>query len=75
MALHYQTITQVAALLEARQISPVELTEEMLQRIAQLDGRLKSYATLLPEQARAAARSAVPSRATNSGGQLSLEVN
>ena len=58
MALHYQTITQVAALLESRQISPVELTEEMLQRIGQLDGRLKSYATLLPEQARAAARSA-----------------
>ena len=42
-------------MLESRQISPVELTEEMLQRIAQLDGRLKRYATLLPGQARAAA--------------------
>ena len=56
--LHYQTITEVAGRLASREISPVELTQAMLDRIAALDGELKSYATVMAEQALAAARAA-----------------
>ena len=56
--LHYQTITEVAERIRSREISPVELTEAQLNRIAALDGELKSYATVMAEQAMAAARAA-----------------
>ena len=56
--LHYMTITEVAALIKARQISPVEVTEAMLRRIESLDGTYKSYATVMADQAEAAAKSA-----------------
>ena len=56
--LHYQTITEVAGRLASREISPVELTQAILDRIAALDGELKSYATLMAEPAMAAARAA-----------------
>ena len=56
--LHYQTITEVAARIKSREISPVELTESQLNRIAALDGELKSYATVMADQAMAAARTA-----------------
>ncbi len=58
LPLHYQTITEVAGRLASREISPVELTQAMLDRIATLDGDLKSYATLMPESAMALARAA-----------------
>ena len=56
--LHYMTITELAALIEARQISPVEVTEAMLRRIEKLDGKYKSYATVMTDQAEAAAKAA-----------------
>ena len=56
--LHYQTITDVAARIRSREISPVELTQALLDRIAALDGELKSYATVMAEPAMAAARAA-----------------
>ena len=56
--LHYQTITEVAGRLASREISPVELTQAMLDRIAALDGELKSYATVMAEQAMESARAA-----------------
>jgi amidase len=56
--LHYQTITGVAARLQSREISPVEVARAMLDRIAALDGRLKSYATVMAEPAMSAARAA-----------------
>ncbi len=56
--LHYQTITEVAERIRSREISPVELTRAMLDRIAALDGELKSYATVMAEPAMAAARAA-----------------
>ena len=56
--LHYQTITEVAERIRSREISPVELTREILDRIAALDGELKSYATVMAEPAMAAARAA-----------------
>ncbi len=56
--LHYQTITEVAGRLASREISPVELTQTMLDRIAALDGELKSYATVMSEHAMESARAA-----------------
>ena len=56
--LHYQTITEVAGRLASREISPVELTQAILDRIATLDGELKSYATVMAEPAMASARAA-----------------
>jgi len=57
-ALHYMTITELATLIESRTISPVEVTHAMLRRIDELDGRYKSYATLMADHALKAAREA-----------------
>ena len=56
--LHYQTITEVAGRLASREISPVELTQAILDRITALDGELKSYATVMAAQAMESARAA-----------------
>ena len=56
--LHFKTITELAALIEARQISPVEVTEAMLRRIEKLDPIYKSYATPTADHALAAAKAA-----------------
>ena len=56
--LHYMTITELAALIEARQVSPVEITDYMLRRIEDIDGKYKSYATVMSDQAEAAAKAA-----------------
>ena len=53
---HYMSLRDVARLIEARELSPVTLTETMLDRIAAVDGRLKSYATVMADDALAAAR-------------------
>ncbi len=57
-SLHFKTITEVAKLIESKQISPVELTSHMLSRIESLDARFKSYVTVMADHALAAARSA-----------------
>ena len=55
--LHYLTLTQLAAGIEAGDVSPVEVTRLMLDRIGALDDRLHSYATVSAERAmRAASR-------------------
>jgi len=54
--LHYASLMDVAKLIEAKELSPVELTRLMLDRIATVDGRLNSYATVMTEHALAAAR-------------------
>jgi amidase len=56
--LHYMTITQAASLIESKQLSPVELTKTLLDRIAALDGVYKSYATVMANQAMASAQAA-----------------
>ena len=56
--LHYQTIAEVSAHLRARELSPVELTQAILERIEALDGGLKSYATVMADSAMASARAA-----------------
>ena len=56
--LHYQTIAEVGARLRAKELSPVELTQAILERIEALDGGLKSYATVMADSAMASARAA-----------------
>src|SRR5205809_6201338 len=48
---HYLPLDDVAQRLKARKLSSVEATEALLDRIARLDPKLKSYATLTPERA------------------------
>ena len=52
------TLTQAVAEIAARRLSSVELTESLLARIEALEPRLQAWATLVPEQALAAARAA-----------------
>ena len=56
--LHYQTISEVGALLRSKELSPVGLTQAILERIGVLDGQLKSYATVMADSALASARNA-----------------
>jgi aspartyl-tRNA(Asn)/glutamyl-tRNA(Gln) amidotransferase subunit A len=54
----FLTIAEASALIGKRELSPVELVESRLQRIARLDGELHSFICVLREPALAAARSA-----------------
>jgi amidase len=55
---HYATLTETADAIRSRRISPIELTNAMLDRIARLDPLLQAYATVTPELASAHARRA-----------------
>jgi hypothetical protein len=48
-------LQEIGRRIEAGDISPVELTRHMLDRIARIDATLESYATLMADQALAAA--------------------
>ena len=54
----YLTIAEAARLIEKRELSPVELVDSRLDRIARLDGRLHSFIRVLADAARAEARAA-----------------
>ncbi|MCZ6678580.1 MAG: amidase [Candidatus Poribacteria bacterium] len=56
--LHFKTITEVAELIKSKQLSPVEVTTKILERIDQLDRRFKSYATVMADHALTAAQNA-----------------
>ena len=56
--LHYLDLVDVARRIKVGALSPVALTEAMLQRIDKLDSGLKSYATVTPELALKQAREA-----------------
>ena len=56
--LHFASLVDVAKLIESGDLSPVELTEIMLDRIERIDPRLKSYATVMTDHALGAARRA-----------------
>ena len=56
--LHYLDLVDVARRIKVGALSPVTLTEAMLQRIEKLDGGLKSYATVTPDLALEQAREA-----------------
>jgi aspartyl-tRNA(Asn)/glutamyl-tRNA(Gln) amidotransferase subunit A len=49
--LHHLTIHQAQKLIRDRELSPVELTRAMLQRIESVDGRLHAYLDLMAEEA------------------------
>jgi aspartyl-tRNA(Asn)/glutamyl-tRNA(Gln) amidotransferase subunit A len=52
------SLAEAARLIAARKLSPVELTEACLARIAALDSQLDSFVTLTAERARAEAKAA-----------------
>ena len=54
----YETITSLSARIRAGELSPVACAEELLRRIAVLDGRLRSFIRVMPERALAQARAA-----------------
>jgi aspartyl-tRNA(Asn)/glutamyl-tRNA(Gln) amidotransferase subunit A len=56
--LHYLTITEAAERIRAGSLSPVELVQACLDRVAALDGKLHAFITLTAEQALAQARTA-----------------
>ncbi len=56
--LHYLELTELSRRLHSGEISPVEATRAQLARIEATDGKLKSYATLMPESAMQQARTA-----------------
>jgi amidase len=56
--LHYLPITELAALIKVREVSPVEATRAQLDRIAALDGGLASYALVMGDAALAQAAEA-----------------
>ena len=56
--LHYLELVELARRIRAKEVSPVEATRAQLARIQALDGRLRSYALVLAEQALAQARRA-----------------
>ena len=57
-SLHFKTITELAGLIESKQVSPVEATKAQLDRIEELDGRFKSYATVMADSAMSQAKEA-----------------
>ncbi len=56
--LHFKTISELAALIKSKELSPVEITETMLSRIQRQDPQYKSYATVMAQQARSSAQAA-----------------
>lgn len=49
--LHFLTIAQASELIRARKLSPVELTQAYLDRIAAYDGQLHAYITITADHA------------------------
>ena len=49
--LHFKTIRVIADQIRIGEISPIELTNYMLDRINTCDGQLKSYATIMADNA------------------------
>jgi len=58
MSAPFWTIAEASAALAKRDVSPVELVESCLKRIEALDPTLHSYVLSLPDEARAAAKTA-----------------
>ncbi len=54
--MHYQTIQEIAELLRAKKISPLEVVRTMLNRIESLNGHYHPYITVCEETALAQAR-------------------
>ena len=57
-AVHYLSLVEVSRRLRRGELKPTTLSETILARIAQHDGALRSYTTLLADRAMAKARQA-----------------
>ena len=57
--LYYMSLREVARRIQSRDLSPVDLTRLMLNRIEEVDPRIKSYATMMTDQALADAHGAL----------------
>ena len=57
-ALHYLSLTELSERMRRRQLSPVEATRSMLDRIARHDGEIGSYVTVLADRSIERARQA-----------------
>ena len=55
---HYLELLDIGRRIQSRELSSLEVTQSQLSRIETLDPELKSYATLMADQATAAARAA-----------------
>ena len=56
--LHYLSLTDVARKVQSRELSSVEVTRHMIERIDRLDRKLRSYATVIADVALAQAKEA-----------------
>jgi aspartyl-tRNA(Asn)/glutamyl-tRNA(Gln) amidotransferase subunit A len=56
--LAFGTIAELGARLRRKEISPVDLTDAVLDRIAAVDGKIKAYITVTADEARNAAKAA-----------------
>jgi aspartyl-tRNA(Asn)/glutamyl-tRNA(Gln) amidotransferase subunit A len=70
MSLHKLTIHELREMLDGRQVSAVELTRDVLQRIEKVEDRVKAYITLDPEGALMQAEAADKERKEGTGGLL-----
>ena len=61
-------MTDLASMIAAKKISPVEVVQAHLDRIGKIDGKLKSYITVMADSALAAAKAA--EAAVTTGGTL-----
>ena len=64
------SISQLAPLLARREVSPLEVTEQLLERINAVDGQLNAYLTVDADGARAQAKAAEARIAKGEGGPL-----
>ena len=70
MDMHSQTLTELAASLEKREFTSVELTEALLDRIAVHNDKLNAFVTVTASEALAAASRADEARAAGESGIL-----
>ena len=54
----YTPAVEIAALIREKQLSPVEVIDSLLARIDRINPKINAYCTLVPDEAREAARRA-----------------
>jgi len=67
---HTKTLSELSAMLEAGDVTSVQLTEHFLQRIKEYDGDINSFVTVTEEQALTAAAAADEKRKAGNAGPL-----
>jgi len=67
---HTKTLSELSAMLEAGDVTSVQLTEHFLQRIKDYDGEINSFVTVTEEQALNAAAAADEQRKAGKAGPL-----